>query len=311
MKKFIEKILLSAVILFLCVLGINRLYVSAEAKCFSDIHKFKNVPEHIEICNTGSSHGYDDFCYDDIKEETFNFGLTSQSLIYDNRILKNYQDSLSDGTIVFIPVSYFTFYGMAEDLQPDFESKNQRYYRFLPKDLITDYKQKDAFYAKFPALKDYELLVKIIYRPTSYSQDLSWEKTTTAEHVAEIAPERAEGHVGAIVRDANGKLIINMEYCDALTDMIELCQRKGCRVILITTPFLHDYNDAVESSYPDFLSEHRQRIQTYVDKYHIEYYDYSHDERFSHSYNLFMDADHLNHAGARKFTDIVYREVVE
>ena len=184
MKKFIEKIVISAVILSMCVVGINTLYVKAEAKCFSDVHKFKNDPEHIEICNTGSSHGYNGFCYEDINEESFNFALTSQSLIYDDRILNNYQDSLSDDTIVFIPVSYFSFYGMAEDLQPDFESKNQRYYHFLPKDLIMDYTEKDAFYAKFPALKDNEMLAKIIYHPASYSQDMGRERTTSAERVA-------------------------------------------------------------------------------------------------------------------------------
>lgn len=40
------------------------------------------------------------------------------------------------------------------------------------------------------------------------------------------------------------------------------------------------------------------------------FYDYAFDERFSNSYNLFFNSDHLNKEGARLFTNILMDETV-
>jgi hypothetical protein len=41
----------------------------------------------------------------------------------------------------------------------------------------------------------------------------------------------------------------------------------------------------------------------------LPYFDYSHDSRFENNFLLFRDGDHLNTAGAEKFTAIVISDL--
>ena len=43
----------------------------------------------------------------------------------------------------------------------------------------------------------------------------------------------------------------------------------------------------------------------------VNYYDYSHDDRFYNNLDYFSDSDHLNEEGAAYFTDILWNEVEE
>lgn len=53
---------------------------------------------------------------------------------------------------MFIPISYFSFLGKAEIERESFESRNKRYYKILPPDLIKEYDEYTAFFVKLPAL---------------------------------------------------------------------------------------------------------------------------------------------------------------
>ena len=136
----------------------NRIYVGFLNKLDSDYtQKFQEVPDKIQVCNLGSSHGLYGFCYDDIdKDFCFNFSLVSQTLEYDNRILSYYEDRISAETKVIIPVSYFSFFGEGEQNTDVFQSKNLRYYKFLPKEYISYYSFSEDIQAKLPLLFAYE-----------------------------------------------------------------------------------------------------------------------------------------------------------
>lgn len=81
--------------------------------------KFFNMPEGIQICNFGSSHGLNGFNYDGVSDKfsCFNFSLHSQTLMYDYRILKHYVNHIKEGGIVFVIISYFSLFG-----EPEIES---------------------------------------------------------------------------------------------------------------------------------------------------------------------------------------------
>ena len=46
----------------------------------------------------------------------------------------------------------------------------------------------------------------------------------------------------------------------------------------------------------------------YADAFGVPYLDYSHDERFVYSPELFIDADHLTSAGSEMFMQIVFAD---
>lgn len=303
MKKFIVKLILFCTILAGIVAAINMKYISVKTTSSTD--KFKNVPGDIQICNFGSSHGANGYQYDDLEDEytCFNFAMSSQSLDYDWRIMQCFGDNISDDAVVFITISYFSFYGIDETLTDKFLSKNKRYYRFLPKEYIKNYDLKtDIFENRFPALTAYEKLFTDIIEGTGDSDDI---EDVGMQRYLETAYKR---HLVNEKFDANGNRIINQEYLKALYSMIEFCEEKGAIPILVTTPYLQEYTEIVAKNDPDFLDGFYAIIEKVVKDTGVEYFDYSMDDRFKDKGELFANADHLNHDGAVEFVAVLMKE---
>lgn len=311
MKSFLFKITLTGLLLCSIVVGLNKIYILMDQSDSVYVKKFDNVPNDINICNVGSSHGLYGFCYDnEDKYNCFNFALVSQLYTYDSRILEYYKGHLSNDCVVFIPVSYFSFYGKPENQGEDFESKNQRYYKFLPKELITDYSEKTKFLTKFPVLTAYENLARIFLTRNTNRTD-NWD-SQTADSIDLEAYVKAvyERHIIKNKIDADGKRIISEESIDSLYALVETCKNAGARPVLVTMPFMKEYTDEIAINSPEFYEEFQGLLESIVKETGIEYYDYSHDPRFEESHDLFMNGDHLNRAGATLFTDIIIKEVV-
>lgn len=310
MRKFILTILGYALIICFIVVCVNRGYKSL---VHDEATKFENVPEKIQICNLGSSHGLYGYNYEKICDEytCFNFGLESQYLSYDYRILTNYQNRLKDDTVVFITVSYFSFFGEAETEEDNFDSKNQRYYKFLPRELIKQYDWSTDFYAaKCPALADYETLIRVFLGQGRETMDLWWEQTVEQDKAEGGARAAYCRHVVEGKVDAEGKRIYNWEEIEALYDIIALCKEHDAVPVLVTTPYLEEYTKAIQEGSPDFYADFYDVIDQITGDTNTLYYDYAFDKRFSHEYSLFLDSDHLNKEGAAVFVDILMEEVV-
>lgn len=304
MKKFILKLIVFCVALTVVVIAVNTIYISAKDTGSTD--KFKKVPDKIQICNFGSSHGANGYSYDMLADEyvCFNFALASQSLDYDWRIMQCFRDNISEGAVVFITVSYFSFYGIDEIRIDNFLSKNKRYYRFLPKEYIKEYDLKtDIFENRFPALVAYDGLFNDIVNGI---RDQDGIDIADGQKYLEEAYKR---HLLKDKLDDNGKRIVNDEYMDALYSMIGLCKEKGARPIMVTTPYMREYTDIVLERTPDFLDGFYAIIDKVVQDTGAEYLDFSRDERFMDESGLFVNADHLNHDGAVKFVGILFDEV--
>lgn len=295
-------------IIVVCVLGINTIYIKKDTTDYSGVLKFQSVPSEIEICNLGSSHGLYGFDYEAVADYTcFNFGLTSQNLSYDYRILYYYQDKISQNAIVFIPVSYFSFWGN-ETAQEDFLAKNKRYYKFLPADLIKEYDIKTDFYERyFPSLAAYGKLWIVLFAKQD-ENEMAVIKTADEINIEANAMAAYTRHI-ANWTDEDGNRIVNQEELDALYDMIDLCREIDAIPILVTTPYLTEYTDTVEKNSPGFYTEFYGLLDRIIEEKGVAYYDYAKDERFCTDYSLFSDADHLNQNGAKKFVDILLNEV--
>lgn len=328
MRRFIFKVTAFVFAVAIISLTINYLYIAKNPVN----SKFTYVPENIEVCNLGSSHGMYGYCYEKYKDSytCFNFALDSQSLSYDYRLLKAYRENLSEDAIVIITLSYASMYGsIAEADSEDFESKNQRYYHFLPVHLIKKYDlTTDMLLGRYRSMKGEptevlnSLLTDPIYNTSNstYSNDY-WMKAEDVEteywYITADAAQTDSNAEAAYLRhfvtnkqDENGNMIYNMEEVDALYNIIELCHETGKTPVLITTPYLTEYTDCIQQGSPDFYEEFYSFVDKLVEEENIQYYDYSHDERFQTDYDLFINADHLNKKGAKKFTACVWDEVI-
>ena len=146
MKKFTLKLIIFVVIIASVTMTINSIYVKRCKRDLDHINKFASIPETVQICNFGSSHGLHGYNYEDLEDDydCFNFALSSQYLSYDYRLFQYYGDHIDDGTVVFITVSYFSLFGESEVSNGSFNSKNRRYYSILPASLIKEYDLKTS-----------------------------------------------------------------------------------------------------------------------------------------------------------------------
>lgn len=309
MRKFILKLIYYIVILIILTLGINTYYLLR----IGTESEIDNVPTSIEICNFGSSHGFYGFNYEDAKGKfvCFNFALHSQSLLYDYRILQHYKDRIKNGAVVFITISYFSFFGFPETESDSFLSRNRRYYKFLPSELILAYDWKTNIYINYlPALSPTGLkkILKSILGTKSEKKQY-WERKTNQSD-SEADASKAFGRHIAKQHDKKGIRMLREESFQSLYDMIKLCREIGAKPILITVPYTQEYTNVIKKNDPEFFSDFYSVIEKIKHNSGIEYYDYAFDERFCRDYNLFINSDHLNREGARKFTDILLREVL-
>lgn len=320
MKRFLTVLITFVLILATLTFAVNALYLYQQnqiADTMSPMRNsdavIRNVPEGIEVACFGSSHALLGLDFEDFDQNyvCFNFGQASQFISYDDRLLQYYLDHFKPGATVLITISHFSLFGKPDTEYDNFAALNKRYYKVLPDNLIKQYDAKTDFYVtKFPALAAEDALSLLSMLIGRNHPNTEWENSTNPEQAAVNAENRYKTFVES-KRAADGSRLYNQEEIDALYHMIALCQENGLRPVLITTPYLSEYMDQIRENDPTFLDDFYGIIHHIVDETGVSFFDYSADNRFAENYELFHDADHLNRAGARCFTEILFREIVE
>ena len=162
----------------------------------SEVNVFNFVPHNIQLANTGSSHGQCAFNWDTLANErgyeTFNFALTSQSFLYDYSLINMHKDDFADGSILFIPISYFSFNEEATD-PADQEAISVRYYRILSPRYNPDYSlYKDLVTVRFPILSAGDEIFELFKPPIIFPSLSENKKNITYAAEAGMADAAAE-----------------------------------------------------------------------------------------------------------------------
>ena len=308
MIRFALKCVLVPAAAVLIIYMLNKSYKKIDDQKHWDIAKFSTLVTHyqeVNIGNIGSSHGAYDFSYDNIMDKgytCFNFANTSQSYNYDLAVLKEFGHYMADGSVLFIPVSYFSFNNEVVN-STEAEAMSLRYYHFLSPENIPDYDlYVDIVTHKFPILSAGEDIIQLFPKLNTVLTAHAAEDGINVEEFAMWAQERYSRHF-----DNKDEYFLE-ERIENLYDIIDYCEENNITPILITTPFSKYYVDLVPQ---DFLVEFQDTIYTIANDTGVSYYDYSHDERFYDNLEHFSDADHLTEEGAAYFTDILWDEVEE
>lgn len=235
-----------------------------------------DLPEEIKKLNLGNSHGV--YSFDHTGEGSFNGAQESQTFYYDLKVLKKIYPNIQEEAIVFLPISYFSF------------SSNELW---SSRDLIK--------YLRSFSLKDFKGRMKFEYIfynffPLFYSIKKKLDKKKVRSK--KTLEQRIKGHV-KFFRDKS-KLKYNEEL---LNEIIELLQKKKCKIFLITTPFYKEYNNffskkELEKDFFDILN-HFSKI------HNVTYLNYSENSNITNNKGFFHDFDHLNSDGKKKFLKIL------
>ena len=303
MKGFCTKLFCFLLILGIITVGINQWYVVKD-HTFAKAIRYRNMPYGIQVSNTGSSHGAASFRYDTLPDgyTGFNFGSGYQLPVYDARLVEHYADHLADGGVLLIVISYFSLFREMTDTF-NFASFNRSFYSILPDEMVYNYERKTDILAKLPSLTAYfELFPTLIKRE---EEDDGTILEADPEEVRASVEGRYQSHV------ANDRGPCEDENVEAVYRMVEICRKKNITPVIITTPLLSEFPEQVRKRDPVFFEDFYGAIDEICDKTGIRYYDYSEDERFTHDYSLFSDADHLNERGGERFTQVVYEEILK
>jgi len=292
----------------LIIYFLNDSYEKIDEEKYLDIAKFTSFGVHIsevQIGNLGSSHGLYDFNYDALTErgwQCFNFANTSQSYDYDYALLKEYGNYLTKDSLLFIPVSYFSFNNEVVN-EAEMEAMSIRYYHCLSPENIPDYDlYTDIVTHKIPILSAGEDILKLFPRLKLSLIAFAADNGVNETEFAKRAKERYSRHFD------NKEEYFMPERIEELYEIIDYCRQHEITPVLITTPFSKYYHDLVPE---EFLQEFESVITGIANDTGVSYYDYSNDARFRDNLAYFMDADHLNDEGAARFMEILMEEVPE
>lgn len=310
MKRFVIEVAACVLITLLLVVLANTIYINCNL-AENEMDVFDTMPDTIQVCNVGSSHGKRSFNYSDYSDRLgcFNFGLTSQRFQYDYRLLYHYSDRIEKGAVVFIPISYFSLWGGADEERDDFESMNKRYYRVLPPELIIQYDWwTDICEHYLPVISAYDGVVDALKDTILGDGD----NESFVDRQIDLAQSVEDTYRSQVLnlQDEDGNRIVNEERYEALYDVIDLCKDKGFHPVLVTTPLTRMLTDTIKDRNPMFLDDFNTDVMKIADEKGIAYYDYSQDDRICDNTDNFLDSHHLNAEGARLFTDIIMQEIV-
>lgn len=282
-----------------------------------------NQIKEVEIANVGSSHGAYDFTYDELTEEgfsCFNFGSASQTYQYDLALLQEYGEHLDEGCVLFIPVSYFSFNNETVN-ETEAQALSVKYYHCLSPQNIPDYDlYTDIVTTRLPILSAGKDLLKLLPEFSLSLKVLAAEEGSAPEGSDGVTAESAETDESDIAlfaeraaarydRHFNNKEDLFLpEREEQLLSLIDYCKKHELKPVLITTPFSSYYNNPVSE---DFLDRFYGTVNRIASDTNVNYYDYSHDARFSENLTYFSDSDHLNAEGAAYFMEIISEEVPE
>lgn len=313
MIRFIAKcVLIPAAAVFL-IYVLNKEYRPINDDKYWDLVKFYYLGteyKDIQIANVGSSHGAYNFDYTTYTEQgysCFNFGNISQSYNYDYAILKEYGNNMLPGSVLFIPVSYFSFNNeVVNDTEK--EALSIKYYRFLSPENVPDYDPYvDLVTYRLPILSAGKDITKLFGKWFPSLPGLSIiayaaETDVNVEEFAARANSRYSRHFD------NKEEYFLPERIEELYDIIDYCREHDITPVLITTPFSSYYYDQISA---EFLEKFRDTVTSIASDTGVNYYDYSHDERFYDHLELFTDADHLSEDGVHYFMELLTDEVAE
>mgnify|MGYP002702231636 FL=1 len=295
----------AAVFVIYCL---NKPYKPINDQKYLDVAKFSSLGiqyTQVQVGNLGSSHGAYNFDYTPLTERgfsCFNFANTSQSFNYDYAVLKEFGSYMTPGSVLFIPVSYFSFNNEVTNAE-EAEAMSVRYYHCLSPKNIPDYDPFiDIITNRLPILSAGEDIVKLFPSLQLSIIALAAENEVDTAVFAARAQERYSRHFD------NKKEYFLPERIEDLYNIINYCKDHYITPVLVTTPFSKYYRDLVAD---EFLNEFEETVTKIADDTGVNYYDYSYDARFRGNLTYFMDADHLNTEGAVYFMQILMEEVPE
>jgi len=260
----------------------------------------------IEILVLGSSHSNFGINPKYFDREAFNISNTSQCLYQDYNVLLRYLPECKNIKMVIIPISYFT---LQSDLALSVEAWRCAYYSFY---MGVQGEESPSLFE----LRNHSALV-LWDGPIGVINNLVKVNKMGINEYGYQVPEKTRSKIDDIINDNAGKA--RVAYHDKLIDhnllganivilnkMANELNKSNIKFVFVTTPVYKTYYQHVSRENYEIMTN---TINLIASKYSTKHFNYFYDDRFD--LNNFLDNDHLNEEGAKKFSIILKNEVIE
>jgi hypothetical protein len=327
---------LSAPFVFLLMLSEYRLSRVHANEYAAKRYLFEQRKKSIEILVLGSSHAFYGVMPNVLGKPAFNLAGPSQTFFYDRALLEKYLDQMPSLQTVILSVSYFSF---ERELDEGIERWRSYYYRYewgLPQrdwHMAAHLRNYSGYYLCKPEIGVQKILFGPLKDVTSNFDQ--WGGVTNRLMFAGDNARGVDGTEDAggltnrivTVDGLNNSLVTahlqqsalvqlswhqsRMNPADIpenvrlLNDCVQQLQRRRIRPVLVTPPVSRYYAEQMNAAAYQRMQNLVRQIAL-INK--VEYLNYTFDRRFSD--RDFMDASHLNLAGAEKFSLILRDEAV-
>jgi hypothetical protein len=266
------------------------------------LQQFKHKSGNITALVLGGSHAYYDLDPVKISPEVFNMAYVSQSLEFDYQLLNKYIIDIPNLNTLILDISYVSLSQRWNETEVGWRKYN--YYKYYG--IIPPVGPKIQKY--FPEL----FLIPLKQSLIKSGKYFRGENLITCTEdgwcynyhkVDRVKDLDADARLAAI-RHENGSLDFTpgISY---LNKIIDLCKEHHVKIILISFPVTPEYLGHLNKvKYKKIFDT----CTAFANRYpFLDYFNYSEDPRMKK--DDFYDSDHLNDIGARKFSDILKKEV--
>lgn len=240
-------------------------------------------------------------------ERGFNLSNSSQSPEYDRWLLEKYINKCPQLSTVIIPVDYHNLFA-GEYEGKDIADWNRAVYY----NLYMDCPKHGALSMYHYELSCSRLMLKKIGE-YSLSKLLGEDYVINCDSLGRSIRPRNEGTTRlskvSIVKELKKKKnsISNLEFrkeknIEHLRLIANLCADHHVRLLMVSAPFWHTYNENLDSARLAIFYSEVERLKK---ENGLEYNDYRNDVRFTHKPHFFEDGQHLSSLGAALFSKIV------
>lgn len=255
---------------------------------------FQKHPYPVDVMNLGTSHSMYAYYFKPTGLSHLDLALPAQTIQYDFKLLKEYGKYLKPDGVVIISISQITFANSETNYVGN-------YYKVLDRTDIEPFRLTDYYsYLYLPGLNSGRFISAV----SGKLKNLKWNSHQAWANNGENYSERKYEKVEAQYKEAveNNTIEQNVKQ---LREMLDYCNEKGYRVILTMEP--------VQQSYQEYFNEEvmNKLVFQYLKTLELDvpFLNYMSDQRFVDNREYFIDPDHLNSEGRKKFSWIVYKDL--
>lgn len=256
-----------------------------------DCEKLADVPDGLEVVNVGTAQAKYAFDYQVVPANGYNMALYMNPLMYNIEILRNNRQKIALGAFVLITLEYPIFL-CANSHEHSVEEERRI------REAHGGYVQEEIF------------LRQLGKRNARINHEKLWEIDREIYDLIHLGWEQAIGIKGIVLQNKeNEQVRIKRKYAvEDLEDLIIYCRNMSWIPILVGLPYSRELNQYVPQAFKE--KNFYELIELVRKKTGIAFYDYSEDPRFA-SLDNYMNVWFLNDRGRKKFTRVVYEEIMQ